>query len=118
MAPGMQRMWLVRTTLPDGGLASELARDLAESGLAACVHVQEVASAYVWEGKLCEEREWMLEARTTGDVVEETRRYLRKAHPYELPCIEAWPVEGNEDYAAWAVGVQREQKRKTLRPSH
>ncbi|MEA3190176.1 MAG: periplasmic divalent cation tolerance protein [Thermoplasmata archaeon] len=113
----MQRMWLVRTTFADGSLAAELARDLAESGLAACVHVQEVTSTYMWEGEACEETEWLLEARTTGDVVEETRRYLRKAHPYQLPCIEAWMVEGSEEYAAWAVGVQREQKGKTLRPA-
>lgn len=112
----MQRMWLVRTTLSDKGAAAELAHDLAESGLACCVHVQEILSTYVWGGEVCEEREWLLEARTTGDVVEETRRYLRKAHTYEVPCIEAWAVEADPEYAAWAVGVQREQKGKTLRP--
>ncbi|MFO1535503.1 MAG: divalent-cation tolerance protein CutA [Thermoplasmatota archaeon] len=95
---------LVRTTVASDAQAQALARALVEEGLAACVHTSAVYSTYRWDGKLEQEREVLVEARTTPDRELEVRHRMAKGHPYELPLIESFPVEANREYARWASG--------------
>lgn len=104
---GAHRMALLRTTYPEEEAARRLARELVESGLAACVHVSPVRSTYRWGGALEEATEWLLEARTVAAGVERLWDRLLAGHPYEVPWVEA--LEGIRvpaRYAAWARGAQ------------
>ncbi|HUR26194.1 MAG TPA: divalent-cation tolerance protein CutA [Candidatus Thermoplasmatota archaeon] len=96
-------MVLVRTTLGTRDAADALARHLVNAGLAACVHVQEVRSVYRWQGKVEEQREWLVEARALESRAVAVREAMLVDHPYELPVVETLTVTGiSKEYRDWA----------------
>jgi periplasmic divalent cation tolerance protein len=100
---------VVFTACPDEAVASRIARELVESGLAACVtRVGPVHSTYRWQGALQDEPEVLLVIKTVTTRYAELEMRLHSLHPYELPEVIALPVtRGSAAYLAWlgaAVG--------------
>jgi periplasmic divalent cation tolerance protein len=93
----------VLTNLPDSETAFNLARDLVDLRLAACVNVlAPVVSFYRWEGKQEQATEYPLLIKSTDERYIELEEAIRKRHPYSLPEIVAWPVErGLAGYLRW-----------------
>ena len=93
----------VLTNLPDSATAHNLARELVELRLAACVNVlAPVTSFYRWEGKGEQATEYPLLIKSTHERYIELEEAIRKRHPYTLPEIVAWPIElGLEGYLRW-----------------
>jgi periplasmic divalent cation tolerance protein len=93
----------VVTNLPDSDSAFNLARELVQLRLAACINVLgPITSFYHWEGKLEEAREVPLLIKTTDARYAELEKAIRERHPYSLPEIIAWPVEqGLPEYLRW-----------------
>ena len=100
---------VVLTTCPDEALAGRIARDLVESGLAACVsRVGPVHSTYRWQGAIQDEPEVLLVIKTVSARYSELEMRLKSLHPYEVPEIIALPVRaGAADYLAWLQGAVR-----------
>jgi periplasmic divalent cation tolerance protein len=101
---------VVLTACPDDAAAARIARELVESGLAACVsRVGPVHSTYRWQGALHDEPEALLVIKTLSTRYPELEMRLKSLHPYEVPEIIALPVtRASADYLAWlgaAVGV-------------
>jgi periplasmic divalent cation tolerance protein len=94
---------VVVTSLPNLEAAKSLARTLVETHLAACVQIQEgITSLYRWEGKVCEEQEVLLSAKTTSAKWHEISVFIQSTHPYDLPEILAFtPAQHNEQYGKW-----------------
>ena len=94
---------VVVTTLPNMEAATVLAKSLVEAHLAACVQINEgVYSVYRWEGKVCEEHEVLLSAKTLAHQWEEICHFIKEAHPYDLPEILAYsPEQYDQQYAQW-----------------
>lgn len=94
---------LVLTACPDEATAVRIARDLVESGLAACVsRLPGAHSTYRWEGRLQDEPEVLLIIKTLATRFEALEMRLKSLHPYELPEIIALPVAGvSPEYLAW-----------------
>jgi len=103
----------VLTNLPDSEAAFNLARDLVELRLAACVNVlAPVTSFYRWEGATEQATEHPLLIKTTLERYVELEEAIRKRHPYSLPEIIAWPVEhGLAGYLRWV-----EEETSPVRP--
>ena len=100
---------VVLTTCPDDAVAARIAREVVESGLAACVsRLGPVHSTYRWQGAVQDEPEVLLVIKTIGARYAELEMRLKSIHPYEVPEIIALPViRGSADYLAWlgsAVG--------------
>ena len=93
----------VLTNLPDSESAFNLARELVQLRLAACVNVlAPVTSFYRWEGREEETSEIPLLIKSTRERYAELEAAIRKRHPYSLPEIIAWPVErGLPEYLSW-----------------
>ena len=83
--------------------ARQLARDLVELRVAACVNiVGGVTSVYRWEGAVQEEGEQILVMKTTRESVDKLRDTLFARHPYEVPEFVVIPIESaSVAYAAW-----------------
>ena len=98
-----EKLLVVVTSLPDLEGAKLLARMLVEQNLAACVQlVAGVDSIYRWEGKICEEQEVMLSAKTTTNRWSAISSFIQKNHPYDLPEIMAFtPEQHSEQYGTW-----------------
>jgi periplasmic divalent cation tolerance protein len=85
-------------------------RSLIEDRLVACgQHVAPVRSIYRWDGTIHDNREMRVALHTRASLVPEVIDRTRKAHPYEVPCILAIPVEsGNPDYIRWVISETTE----------
>jgi len=99
----MPETLLVITTLPEHKVAEELAVNLVEQGLAACVNIgAPVTSVYKWQGRLERGTEVMLTIKTTRTSYPALEKAIAQSHPYELPEVIAVPIaEGLPDYLAW-----------------
>jgi len=97
------KLLVVLTSLPNVEAAKGLARSLVEGNLAACVQLTNgIHSIYRWEGRLCEESEVLLSAKTTEAKWLEISAFIQKAHPYDLPEILAFsPEQYEKQYGKW-----------------
>ena len=93
----------VLTNLPDSETAFNLARELVQLRLAACVNVlAPVTSLYRWQGEDAEATEYPLLIKSTRERYVELEDAIRKRHPYSLPEIVAWRIEhGSAEYLRW-----------------
>ncbi len=97
------KLLVVITSLPSLDAAKGLARALVEQNLAACVQLTEgIQSIYRWEGKICEEQEVLLSAKTIEAKWFEILAFIKNAHPYDLPEILAFaPEQFERQYGKW-----------------
>lgn len=100
---------MVYCTCPDRDTASRLARELVAEKAAACCNVVEgLTSVYRWQGKVEEDPEVLLIAKTTRERFPALERSLQDNHPYELPEILAVPVTaGLAGYLEWVAEETR-----------
>jgi periplasmic divalent cation tolerance protein len=98
---------VVLTTCPDEAAAVRIARELVESGLAACVsRMGPVHSTYRWQGAVQDEPEVLLVIKTVTARYPELEMRLKSIHPYEVPEILAVSVTaGSADYLSWLRGA-------------
>ncbi len=98
---------VVLTTCPDETIAARIARDLVESGLAACVsRVGPVHSTYRWQEAVQDEPEVLLVIKTVATRYLELEMRLKSIHPYEVPEVIALPVtSGSAEYLSWLRGA-------------
>ena len=94
---------LILTTCATEEEALKIANALVEECLAGCVNVvSPVRSIYRWEGKVCDEREWLLIIKTGRERFEESERRIKSLHSYSVPEIICLPIlEGSLDYLEW-----------------
>jgi periplasmic divalent cation tolerance protein len=98
---------VILTTCPDQAVAARIARELVESGLAACVsRVGPVHSTYRWQGAIQDEPEVLLVIKTITARFPELEMRLKSLHPYEVPEIIALQVAaGSAEYLSWLQGA-------------
>jgi periplasmic divalent cation tolerance protein len=94
---------LVITSCPTHAVASDLARLLVESRLAACAQISApMTSVYEWEGEICNETEVNLQIKCLALNYSKIEAKIRQSHPYEVPEIIAVPLShGLPDYLKW-----------------
>ena len=99
----MNDVLLVLSTCPDRDCAEEIARNLVDQGLAACVNISpQVTSVYTWQGKTESAEEVLLLIKTSARRYAQLQQVLSSLHPYELPEIIAVPVtQGLPEYLNW-----------------
>jgi len=104
-----EKLILCFCTVPDGETGRRIAREIVESGLAACVNrLPGVESVYRWEGRIEEDGEELLVIKTRADRLANLVDAISRAHPYELPEVVAVPVTGGlEGYLDWVAVSSR-----------
>jgi periplasmic divalent cation tolerance protein len=83
--------------------AKRIGRELVSARLAACVNIlPQMNSIYVWEGKLNEDAEVVLIAKTTAGRIPELVAKVKSLHSYSVPCIVSLAVEdGYPPFLEW-----------------
>ena len=83
--------------------ARQIAQTLVKEKLAACANISSpVESIYVWKNKLCKEKEFLIQLKTTTQKYPTLEKRLKSLHSYEVPEIIALPVlKGNSHYLEW-----------------
>ena len=94
---------VIFVTAASSGEGKKIARHLVETKLAACINIsQPMESVYRWEGKIAEEREFLLIIKSTGELFPEIKAEISKIHSYHTPEIICLPViEGSRNYLQW-----------------
>lgn len=94
---------IVLTTTDSLDLAHTIASALVQERDAACVNiVPEIRSIYRWEGKICDEREFLLIIKSTAAKFESIRSRIRAFHTYQVPEVIAFPITaGDAPYLSW-----------------
>lgn len=87
--------------------AQKIGRTLVEERRVACVNIiNAVSSIYWWEGKIQNDQEVILIAKTIQGLVPEVIDRVKELHSYVCPCIVALPIDaGNPAFLDW---VERE----------
>ena len=85
--------------------ASAIGRVLVEERLAACVNIiSPMQSIYRWQGRIQEDSEVVMIAKTTVQRMGRLVSKVREHHSYECPCIVAWEVaEGHAPFLEWVA---------------
>ena len=94
-------MTLVYITCKDEQEAVKISRRLLAKKLIACSNIHPIRSLYKWEGKLQDEKEYAIMAKTKGKHFEKIKNEARKIHSYKVPCILKINAEANEEYEKW-----------------
>ncbi len=101
----------VYLTFPDEAAADRIASDLVSSRLAACVNIFGTGrSVYRWDDEIVSGPEVFAWAKTTRDRLEELQARVTELHPFEVPCVVAYPAQGGlPAYLDWVATETRKQ---------
>lgn len=91
---------VVYSTIDNIQDARKIAKALVEEQIVACVNIiPAIESVYKWKGKIEDDNEVLLLAKTVDDNVKKTIRRIKELHSYEIPDIIVLPVIGGlKDY--------------------
>jgi periplasmic divalent cation tolerance protein len=83
--------------------AEKIAKALVEERLAACVNIiNPIRSFYRWQGKVADDREWLLIIKTRADRFAAVAAKVKALHSYEVPEVIALPIlAGSDNYLRW-----------------
>ena len=89
--------------------AVAIGKALVSSRLAACANIiDNMNSIYWWEGKVQNEKEVIILAKTKESLVAELIEKVKSIHSYECPCVISVPIiDGNPAFLDW---IRRETK--------
>jgi len=78
---------IVQTTCASKKEAKKIAKILIEKKLAACVQITQVQSLYMWNNKLCTDKEKLLFIKSKTKHFKKIEREIKENHSYDLPEI-------------------------------
>ena len=83
--------------------AAAIAKALVDGRLAACVNiVKQIRSIYRWQGKVEDEQEVLMIAKTRKELFADLVHKVKELHSYSVPEIIALPIfDGFEGYLDW-----------------
>lgn len=94
---------LILNTCPDFTTAEQLAKQLVENKLAACVNILPgLTSIYHWQDQIESAQEHLLLIKTSSAHYSAIERFITDQHPYDSPEIIAFSIDnGLPDYLQW-----------------
>lgn len=102
----------VYITTPSKEEARKIGRILVEENHVKCVNIIDgMESIYKWEGKIVEEKECVLIAKTAAHRLLALNKRVKELHSYDCPCVISLDVdeeEGNAEYLNWLMGDESE----------
>lgn len=81
----------------------KIAKHLVEAQLAACVNITaQIESIYRWEGKLADDKEYVMLIKSTRELFPEIKAEISRIHSYHTPEIICLPIiDGSRNYLQW-----------------
>ena len=96
---------LLQTTVGSEADAGRLAEHAVAQRLAACVHIEPIASVYRWQGQIQRDAEWRLGFKTTTERLPLLVQALRAIHPYDLPSFYTLSAQpATLEWGQWVEG--------------
>ena len=94
---------LVQSSIDKYEQAVQIANTLVEERLCACLHIiGPLTSVYWWQGRIVNDKEYLLCAKTPRGKVAALKARLMQLHTYEVPEIVVLQIDdASEAYANW-----------------
>jgi periplasmic divalent cation tolerance protein len=114
---------VVLMTAGNHEIAYAIARALVQERLAACVNiVAEIRSIYRWQGKIEDQGEWLMIAKTRSSAFAPLEKRVRELHSYDIPEIIALRIDrGSKPYLGWIFDSSgastRDKREKRAKPA-
>lgn len=102
---------IVLITTPSQEVAKQIAHNLLDKKLAACVNIlAPIHSLYTWEDKINRDEEYLLIAKSRAELFQDHLvPAVQTIHPYQVPEIIAVPILiGSVSYLEWISDVTRQ----------
>jgi periplasmic divalent cation tolerance protein len=100
---------MISCACPDRECAERIAASLVDDGLAAAVHMREVATRYRWRGEVVAGDEVVLDIFTSANRFDGIATRIGELHPYELPPIHMVDLHpGTPGYLRWLTSAGAE----------
>lgn len=100
----MKQCCIILTTTDKQDVADTLAAKLIESGLAACVQIDDINSIFNWGGKVDKCKEYRLSIKTLSENYKQIERMITTNHNYELPQVVKIDITGGlTEYLKWVI---------------
>jgi len=98
---------MVITTIDDIDKGRRIAKLIIDKKLSACVNiVGPIQSTFVWRGKVEDSKEWLILIKTRKVLYKKLEELIIKIHPYVIPEIIYFEIDGGFDkYLNWILSV-------------
>ena len=97
----MNKLLLLITTVPNQILAEQIAKELIEVKLAACVSIKEIKSIYKWQGNIEENKEFEITIKSLPENLNELILILKEKISYEIPQLIYKIFDSEKSYFQW-----------------
>ena len=94
-------MTLIYITCKDEKEAVKISKLLLDKKLIACSNMHPIRSMFMWEGKMQDEKEYVIMAKTKEKNFEKIKKEVERIHSYDIPCILKIDAEANESFDKW-----------------
>ncbi|MBM5782204.1 MAG: divalent-cation tolerance protein CutA [Pelagibacterales bacterium] len=98
----MSEFIIIKTTYPSLTTAKKLVKFLLQEKLIACAQFQKIQSCYLWEEKITNDSEILLNLKTEKKLYSKIETIILQNHPYKIPQIICLKIaNGSKDYFDW-----------------
>ena len=97
----MNKILLLITTVPNKLLAEQIAKELIERKLAACVSIKEIKSIYNWQGNIDENKEFEITIKSLPESLNKLTLILKEKTTYEVPELIYKIFDSENSYFQW-----------------
>ena len=97
----MNKVLFLITTVPNQLLAEQIAKELIEVKLAACVSIKEIKSIYEWQGNIEENKEFEITIKSLPENLNELILKLKEKISYEIPQLIYKIFDSENSYFQW-----------------
>ena len=97
----MNKLLLLLTTVPNKLLAEQIAKELIERKLSACVSIKEIISIYKWQENIEENNEFELTIKSLPENLNELTLILKEKSTYEVPELIYKIFDSENSYFQW-----------------
>ena len=94
-------MTLIYITCKDEKEAVKISKSLLNKRLVACSNMFPIRSMYFWKGKMQDDKEFAIIAKTKEKNYKKIKEEVLRLHSYDIPCILKIDAEANESYGKW-----------------
>ncbi|MBI4453393.1 divalent-cation tolerance protein CutA [Candidatus Woesearchaeota archaeon] len=102
---------IIYITAKDENEAKNISKILVAEKLVACANIHNISSIYEWNGKIQDDREAVIIAKTTDKLTKKVMKRVKGIHSYKIPCILSFLAKGNKEYVDW---VEKMTKNKVF----
>ena len=97
----MNKLLLLITTVPNVNQAKQIANQLIEMKLAACVSFKKISSIYKWQGKIQNDEEIELSIKSTPENLNAIIEILKEKITFEVPQLIYKLFDSEINYLNW-----------------